>query len=588
MRLQCHHYKWLTAFACLLGIPLWASAQKQDTVATKNLQEVAVTALRVGKEVIPGQKLQGKDLQRLGAHSVGDALRFFSGVQIKDYGGIGGLKTIDVRSMGTNQTGVFYDGIQLGNAQNGQVDLGKFSLDNMQAIELYNGQKSSIFQPAKDYASASSLYLTTLFKNDEKTHLKGSIKTGSFGLFNPSLLWQQKINNKIAATFSTEWVNATGDYKFRYTKKDSLGHTAYDTTARRKNGDVNVYRVEGGVYGTIKNGEWSTKLYYYNSERGIPGFVVNGVFGHVDRQWDSNFFVQSSFRKDIGPKYSLLLNGKYGYDYTRFLAPDTTAVMIDNHFRQYEAYFSAANQYILTSWWNIGLSGDFQYNRLDDLYNFTFPVRFTTLVAAASSVSLQRFNAQASLLTTIVNESVKRSTAAPHKREFTPAVFASWQPFKTPDLRLKAYYKRIFRMPTFNDLYYTYIGSSNLKPEFANQYDLGATFTKTIDGLIKEAGIDADIYYNTVTDKIVAVPGSNPSRWMMMNLGFVQVKGLNLKAKANWQLKELQISTRLTYTFERSQDFTDRSDSFYGDQIAYIPRHSGSFIMVKKTALRIM
>ena len=75
-----------------------------------------------------------------------------AGVQIKDYGGIGGLKTINVRSMGTQHVGVFYDGVQLGNAQNGQVDLGKYSLDNMAAVTLYNGQKSSGVQSAKDYA----------------------------------------------------------------------------------------------------------------------------------------------------------------------------------------------------------------------------------------------------------------------------------------------------------------------------------------------------------------------------------------------------------------------------------------------------
>lgn len=40
--------------------------------------------------------------------------------------------------------GVFYDGIELGNAQNGVIDLGRFSLDNMEAVTLYNGQKSAI------------------------------------------------------------------------------------------------------------------------------------------------------------------------------------------------------------------------------------------------------------------------------------------------------------------------------------------------------------------------------------------------------------------------------------------------------------
>ncbi len=67
----------------------------------------------------------------------------FPGVQIKDYGGIGGLKTINIRSMGTQHVGVFFDGIQLGNAQNGQIDLGRFSLDNMESISLYNGRRKA-------------------------------------------------------------------------------------------------------------------------------------------------------------------------------------------------------------------------------------------------------------------------------------------------------------------------------------------------------------------------------------------------------------------------------------------------------------
>ena len=46
------------------------------------------------KEVIPVQSLSGDKLEKLAVHSVADAIRYFSGVQIKDYGGIGGLKTV--------------------------------------------------------------------------------------------------------------------------------------------------------------------------------------------------------------------------------------------------------------------------------------------------------------------------------------------------------------------------------------------------------------------------------------------------------------------------------------------------------------
>ena len=69
--------------------------------------------------------------------------------------------------MGSQHVGVFYDGLQLGNAQNGQIDLGRFSLDNMETVSIYNGQRSTILQPAKSFSSAArALY------DDAPPHLR--------------------------------------------------------------------------------------------------------------------------------------------------------------------------------------------------------------------------------------------------------------------------------------------------------------------------------------------------------------------------------------------------------------------------------
>lgn len=96
-----------------------------DTIA-----ESSVTAVR-NEVIVPRQTLAGGQLQSLSTSSVADALKFFSGVQIKDYGGLGGQKTINVRSLGTQHTGVYIDGIRITNCQNGTVDLGKYSLANL-------------------------------------------------------------------------------------------------------------------------------------------------------------------------------------------------------------------------------------------------------------------------------------------------------------------------------------------------------------------------------------------------------------------------------------------------------------------------
>ena len=88
------------------------------------------------------------------------------------------------------------------------------------------------------------------------------------------------------------------------------------------------------------------------------------------------------------------------------------------------------------------------------------------LVAAATSLHFERFKLQASVLGTFVNENVASdTTSAGNKMEDTPTVITSYKPFKNIDLSLRAFYKRIFRMPTLNDFYYTYIWNIKLKPE---------------------------------------------------------------------------------------------------------------------------
>lgn len=180
----------------------------QSPIDTLTLKEVVVTAHnKPSIVIIPAQKLSGEELQRLNSNSIADAMRYFSGIQVKDYGGVGGIKTVNIRSMGTNHTGVVYDGIELGNAQNGQIDLGQFSLDNIEEISLYNGQKSEILQPAKDFGSAGTIYIRTRtpkFTPTETYHLRATLRTGSFDLLNPSALVELKLSERVNASLSAE------------------------------------------------------------------------------------------------------------------------------------------------------------------------------------------------------------------------------------------------------------------------------------------------------------------------------------------------------------------------------------------------
>lgn len=595
----------LTGVLCLFMCVDIVSQNNLDS--TQILNEVVIVGDRY-REVIPSQRLSGEQLEALSSFSVADAVRYFSGVQIKDYGGIGGLKTVDVRSMGTNHLGVFYDGIEIGNAQNGTVDLGRFSLDIIEEIRLYNGQKSEIFQSAKDFGSAGTVYLRTRrpqFTGNKKRNIISRFRTGSFDLVNPSVLWEQKISNSVSSSFNAEYVYASGKYKFRY-RKALNGQTAWDTTAVRQNGDIHSLRLEGGLNGfTGGDGKWHIKAYFYDSEKGLPGAIVNNVWKNRQRQWDKSSFVQGSFQKPLFTGYDFLVNVKYSNDFMRYLNPDTTLMYLDNKFRQQEIYISTASKYAILPAWDVSFSADYQWNILDaSLQDFVYPKRHTALAALATAFEWRRWKAQASLLGTFVFENVTRiQHAAPEdllpgvqtgtpddRQEFTPAVFVSYNPF-APDrwvypLVIRAFYKRIFRMPTFNDLYYTEIGYIALKPEYTAQYNLGFQYEKQIDrGTVNYLHIRADAYYNEVTDKIVAVPkgGNSLYRWTMKNLGYVEIRGLDVTVQSGWKLPySMMLNTNLSYTFQKAQNFTPPEDEtdreFYGGQIDYVPWHSGSVI----------
>lgn len=543
-----------------------------------SLQEVKVSAINYRELLSPvSAQIIKVDQLKLRTLSVADAVRFFAGIQLKDYGGVGGLKTINVRSMGTNHTAVFYDGIQLNNAQNGQVDLGRFALTNLEEISLYSGQKPQILLPARAFATASSIYLKTkapVFSDGKKQNYEIAFKGGSFGLLNPSGSFQQKVTDKISWSLTADYLEANGNYKFRYKDYD------YDLTSVRQNGDITSNRIETGLFGITRDSSyWNVKFYQYRSERGLPGAIVSNKFTFSQRQADDNFFVQASLESSRNKRYSYLFNTKYAYDFLRYTDPEYVAdYTLVNTYAQQEYYFSFANQYKLFPVFNIALSADYSRQNLDtNLSDFAYPTRHTSLVALSSSFKKGNLDIQGNLLTTVVKEDVKSGSASRINPQYNPSILLSWQPKNSSNFSVRAFYKSIFRLPTFNDLYYTLIGNNNLQPEYTKQFNIGfsKSFTPT-SRLLHYVDVKADVYYNDVTDKIVAIPTLNLFRWTMMNLDRAKIKGFALSTNSSWILRnDLRINTSLNYTYEEALDYSAQGFT-YKQQIPYSPLHSGS------------
>lgn len=568
-------------FFALCAVSVFATndAEIDSLYSRFQIEEVEVTARALNKDIIVPQTLKGAELQRLNALSVADALRYFSGVQLKDYGGVGGIKTINVRSMGSQHTAVYYNGVQLGNAQNGQVDLGRFSLDNMEEIQLFNGQKSDIFQSAREFGAAGNVYLTTrkpYFQPDEKVHVHGQMRFGSFALANPNVGMDIKLTDALSMTLDAEYVYSDGKYPFRYKRVLPSGETAYDTTAIRQNGDINAVRTELGLHHYYRTtGFWRVHAYNYWSERGIPGAIVNNVWRNGERLWDRNTFVQATWQEEWFHRWSTRLLAKYANDYTHYLNYDERLLPANNEYLQQEVYLSLANKVQIFNWWDVSLAYDYQYNALarENLLidaSAEHFARHSHWLSAATTFNIKEYlRMQASILMTAVDNDAPR---------VTPGIFFSFRPYPAIDLSLNAFYKQSYRYPTFNDLYYTDLGNADLRPELARQHSVEVAYRKTTKTFDLSAAVS--YYYNRVTDKIIAYPKGQQFRWTMLNLGTVKINGIDAKADMSFFLPlRFVLRGRLNYTYQTAIDVTNPEDTYYGDQIPYIPRHSGSVVV---------
>lgn len=548
------HYIILLFF---IAISTHAQTSRLDSVHT--IRDVAVVGVRP-HYLTPSQTLSGAALQNLSTTSVADALKYFSGVQIKDYGGLGGLKTVNVRSLGSQHVGIYLDGIRITNAQNGQIDLGRYSLSNMESVALYNANRNERLQSASEYASAATVYLQT--RRPDSTTFNVEYGAGSFGL------------QKLKAYFSfrnilfvdAEYQRTDGGYPFRFQSASE------DTVGKRRNSDISFYRLEAA--GFYKG--FTAHAYFYSSERGLPGPVVRRLsdqWDSTDRQWDRNFFLQSTYRH-TWDRFALKTNLKYAYDWLRYLQDPSTnaaAMHCDNHYRQQDLYASVSAAWN-SSWLSLTASTDLRWSDLTtNVYRSAYVYRLDSKSLLSAIASYRGFEGNIALLYTHIGDHSARSAqSAATLSRFTPMLLASWHRHA---FTVRAFHKRIFRAPTLNDLYYTLVGNAQLRPEYTSQFDLG------VDYKDRHLHLALDAYYNRIEDKIVAIPMKSQFRWSMVNFGLVKSLGLSATAGYDRTWGRFSLNANANYTCQRDRDYSSPHDPEYRNTIPYSPLHSASLIV---------
>ena len=330
----------------------------------------------------------------------------------------------------------------------------------------------------------------------------------------------------------------------------------------------------------------SAKLYYYNNHRRLPGIVHYYTNENHERLVDQNAFGQLSLRSQLSSQWALLAHAKYNWSATDYQNRTPGSGLADACYWQREAYASASVLYTPLRWLSLDYAADLQYNTLNStLTTFaSHPHRTLFLQCLAAKAQWSRLTLVARALH---HYSVHPSLQGGDGGRLSPSFSLSYQPLPREQFFLRLMAKRIFRLPTFNELYFYHIGTADLKPEYATQFNLGLTWRTPLpagegpgvglslpSGEGPGVGLSLDFYANRVTDKIVAVP-FNMFVWRIMNIDRATILGADVVANASVPLGRRQLlSLNANYSWQRAMNSTVKASPTYHHQLPYTPEHT--------------
>lgn len=593
----------------ILLVALLPSLLAQDTNRRPVvLPEVSIITLNVKPEKLhvqtPTQVISTTELVQLGSTLLSDAARRLVGVTLKDYGGVGGIKTVSSRGLGSQFSTLTIDGVAVNDCQNGQVDLSRYMLGNSNYISFANGQTDNLMQSARALAAGSVLNMETREPEfgSHPYNLNFGMEAGSFGYLMPSVSYEQQLARKLSLSFWGNYLQSQGNYPFTlyYT------HTRTDSSSieHRQNSQMRMGTADLNLFYRIGSRQRiHIKAHYMKGFHALPGPVIYYTQRGSEHSEEDLFFTQARYRK-TGHNWDWQLLGKYQRttDIFEDTAANNDSHLIHNEYHQQEGYLSQALRFHVGEKENghdpfsVSLSLDESLSQLRSNLDHDNNVQRQSILGALAaeyqpvrSSKLHGFRINANILGTWIRDHQDGKASNPYAK-ITPFAGLS---YRLGQFTLRYFFKETFRVPNFNELYYYTIGRT-LHPERAHQHNIGASFKSPVmeldDDHIANTSATLDFYVNHVDDKIIAIPIQNMYLWSMTNMGKVEVIGLDLTATASLSGKFDLNGTRrydlildIGYSYQYAVDRTTPGGKSYGHQIPYTPRHSGNIAFTATT-----
>ncbi len=515
--------------------------------------------------------LTKEDIEILNTDDVAGLVSKVPGATIRSYGGLGGLKTVSMRGLGGQHTAVMIDNFQVTNAQAGQMNLGQLQSEGLESV--FAGAQLDFYglQPVSANFTGNYLFFNTFFNRLEKDiiRVKSSVRYGSF-LRREAYLQGNRAFGKWGVAAFGKYRDADGSYPYQFLNGSTL------TDDVRGNNDYQDMHFGFKLERKLEK-DRKLRVIYRSSiiDQGLPGAVIFYNSSADERMSTNDHRIMmelSRFRYQNS--YRVYLNS--GVNDMEYFDPThlSAAGFVQDQFRNLSlngGYIHYRELKKLELKWGVEQKVEALQSNRESLGT---PFRSSSfgLFGAKKKYGPFRFEGVAGSQLVFDDNTETQNTHV----QFTPNALIHFKIPRRPQMTLELLYKRNFRLPSFNELYFGEVGNSNLKPEIAHQIDLGYRWAIRQNYYRWQWELNTQAYYNRVRNKIVAIPTKNLFIWSMQNVDEAMVYGLLGETRVVRRFSgEHRLEFLANYTWQRVIDVTPNAIT-HGHQVAYAPEHTAN------------
>ena len=522
------------------------STRGDSTARVTALRTVVVRAesivSRAAAAAQPTSILSRDAIDAAHARDASDAVALVPGAFVRQYGGLGGLRTLSLRGTSAQQTVVLIDGVRYQSTASGGADLGTIPASVLRRVEVVRGGDAARFG-ANALGGAVNLVVDPAV--GATSSLDARFDAGSFGERSGMLAGtlgagDHAVNGSIGIT------RFDGDYPFVWREYGE------QSIVRRDNADLaSLFARAAWSYRVDDELRVGASAIAFDAKRGVPGAIVQG-HREQPRARLNEREVFSTVRATLSKSEwqgMLALSGRANH--LEYRDPDATVTGLGGIDSRYDRLESAL---LLRASRPIGLDGV-----LDATAELSFARLSGSNLDPSAGATVERMQWGVTTtagwsLDSLVPESDLALDVALRFDGFSdvasalsPSLGIVLRPGRGA-LRLRAHGSLNYRVPTFTEQYYLNYGNADLRPERSASADAGAT-VELFGTLLAEAGV----FVIDTRDQIISVPRS-PVVWSAMNVARTLSRGLEL-AVSGTALDGLA-AVNLSYTRMRAEERT--------------------------------